>query len=184
MFWLSVSVSVIVSLGVCALYVHLWRRRIRRDMETDAIIGKLRAEIGEIVTELNGTTERNVALIENRISELTNLVERAGKTTGVLRRESEKHDIASQVYTSLERSKPFNPSLNLDVVDDSQTGDPPAEAEAAVPEDIVDFSSLPIREKALFMHRNGESDESIAAKLGMSRGEVELIFSIHDRRPQ
>ena len=84
---------------------------------TDTIAAKLRREVEEMVRDLNGTTERNIALIENRIASLNELIDKAGKTTGVLRRESEKHDIASQVYTSLERSRPLTPSLNL-VVDD------------------------------------------------------------------
>ncbi len=206
MFWVTVSVSVIVSLAVCAVYVSRWRRRIRRDMETDAIIGKLRTEVGEIVTELNGTTERNVALIENRIALLNELIEKAGKSTGVLRRESEKHDIASQVYTSLEKSRPLTPSLNL-VVDDEPTpggfsagstdesrtieaktstdslSEIPSKLNLREPE-AVDFASLPSRDKALFLHRNGESSEQIATSLNLSRGEVELIISVHDRRPR
>ena len=196
MIWLTLSFSVLVSLGVSALYVQLWRRRIRRDLETDAIIGKLRREVGEMVTELNGTTERNIAILEDRISALNKLVDRAGKTTAVLRRESEKHDLASQVYTSLGRSRPVN-ALNLDVigendppevqespssqqVKESDSGD--VETNAARKEEIVDFESLSVREKAMVLHRNGESPEAIGAALEMSRGEVELIISLHDRR--
>ena len=194
MLWVSISASVLVSLAVCALYVHLWRRRIRRDMETDAIIGKLRREVGEIVTELNGTTERNVALLENRIAEMKDLVDRAGKTSGVLKRESEKHDISSRVYTALERSRPVTSSLNLDVVDTAGTdrhGDDtagenqketPAGGELFSTEDVRDFDSLPIREKAIVMHRNGDSIEKIGNALDLSHGEVELIISLHDRK--
>lgn len=213
MLWVSITASVLVSLAVCALYVHLWRRRIRRDMETDAIIGKLRREVGEIVTELNGTTERNVALLENRIAEMKELVEKAGKTSGVLKRESEKHDISSRVYTALERSRPLTPSLNLDVVEAGKVGNPgsggiagaaaaddagtesgagvteesdgrtgPAAGELFSTEQVRDFDSLPIREKAIVMHRSGDSIEKIGTALGLSQGEVELIISLHDRK--
>ena len=196
MLWVSITASVLVSLTVCALYVHLWRRRIRRDMETDAIIGKLRREVGDIVTELNGTTERNVALLENRIAEMKELVDRAGKTSGVLKRESEKHEISSRVYTALERSRPLTGALNLDVVDaaegDNATADDdgagadrqrkPAAGEPLSPGAGRDFKSLPIREKAVVMHRNGDSIEKIGTSLGLSQGEVELILSLHDRK--
>ena len=165
MILLSVSVSVLVSLIVCAVFVYLWRRRLRRELETDAIIKKLKIEVGEMVTELNGTTERNIALLENQIRIVRELVDKAGKTTGVLRREQEKHDLSSRVYTSLSRSKP----LSIDVDNESEP-------------DNVDFDSLSTREKALVLNRKGERPDAIASKLRMSRGEVELIISLHDRR--
>lgn len=198
-------------------------------METDAIIGKLRKEVGEIVTELNGTTERNVALLENRIAALNDLLEKAGKTSGALKRESEKHEISSRVYTALERSRPLAPSLNLDVVEEggvasrslagtgsavgpepalNNTGDPgqdrphdtdagtgrtgenrPLEAGKAAGATANDHSgeiaapsNLSVRERALVMHRNGDSTEKIGSVLGLSAGEVELIISLHERR--
>lgn len=126
-----------------------------------------------MVTELNGTAERNIALLENQIRTVNELVDKAAKTTGVLQKEKEKHDLASRVYTSLGRSKP----LKLDVEDEISKTPEPIEAEP------VDFDSLPLREKALVLHRKGNSLDSIATELDMSRGEVELIISLHDRRP-
>lgn len=172
MILLSILISVFLPLAVCMLFVYFWRRRLRRELETDAIIGKLRTEVGAMVTELNGTTERNIALLENQIRTVNELIDRAGKATGALQKEKEKHELSSRVYTSLSRSKP----LKLDVEEESPKKPDPIESEPA------DFDSLPVREKALLLHRKGSSLDSIATELDMSRGEVELIISLHGRR--
>jgi uncharacterized membrane-anchored protein YhcB (DUF1043 family) len=172
MVWTNIVFPLLISLGVSALYVHLWRRRIRRELETDAIIGKLRTEVDQMVTELNGTTERNIALLEDRIRQTNELVEKAAKAAGVLKRESEKQDFSNQVYTSLGKSRP----LNLTVDDENEV------PERSVVEEPVDFESLSVREKALVLHRRGQNADSIASELNMSRGEVELMISLHDRR--
>ena len=45
----------------------------------------------------------------------------------------------------------------------------------------LDFDSLSVKDKTLVLHRRGETSDAIAANLGMSRGEVELIISLHDK---
>ena len=173
MILLSVSVSVLASLVTCVVFVYLWRRRLRRELEIDMIVKKLKIEVGEMVTELNGTTERNIALLENQIRIVRELIDKAGKTTGVLKREKVKHDLASRVYTSLSRSKP----LSIDVENESES-----ENEPESDSNSIDFESLSTREKALVLNRQGEGLDTIASKLKLSRGEVELIISLHDRR--
>ena len=143
----------------------------RRELESEIIIKKLKIEIGEMVTALNGTTERNIALLENKIHIINTLISKAGKTAGVLKREQEKSKTADSVYTSLGRSKPLTIDVEDEAVEDIKTESP-----------IIDFESLPIREKALVLHRKGESLDSIASRLDMSLGEIELIISLHERR--
>lgn len=175
MILLSVSVSVLASLVTCVVFVYLWRRRLRRELEIDMIVKKLKIEVGEMVTELNGTTERNIALLENQIRIVRELVDKAGKTTGVLKREKVKHDLAGRVYTSLSRSKP----LSIDAENESESE---SESEPEPDSNSIDFDSLSTREKALVLNRQGEGLDTIASKLKLSRGEVELIISLHDRR--
>ncbi len=168
MIFLSIVISFFVSLSFCLLFVFFWRRRIRHELETGKIIKNLKVEIGEMVTALNGTTERNIALLENQIRVINEQIEKAAKAAGVLKREQEKQETVSQVYSSLARSKP----ITLDV--EVQGTEIP----------LIDFEKLPIREKALVLHRKGDSPDTIAARLDMSRGEIELILSLHEGRPQ
>jgi hypothetical protein len=172
MLLLSVSLSIFASFTVCWVYSLLWRRRVRKNLETDILIGKLKAEIGQMVTELNGSAERNIELLENRIRTASELVEKAVKTAGVLEKEKEKQESVDRVYTALARSRP----LSIDVEVHS------VQAENMELPDTADFDSLPVREKALVLYRRGENIDSIGEKLSMSRGEVDLIISLHDRR--
>lgn len=129
------------------------------------------------MTELNGTAERNIALLENQIRTISELTEKAGKVAAVLQREKDKHDLADRVYTSLSRSKPL--TLN---VEESSIPEKPAGNTVVIEPEAADFDTLPVREKALILHRKGNSLDSIAGELDLSRGEVELIISLHDRR--
>ncbi|RKX73020.1 MAG: hypothetical protein DRP60_12635 [Spirochaetes bacterium] len=168
MILLSIVISFFVSLAFCSGFIVFWRRRVRRGLETETIIKKLRTEIGEMITALNGTTERNIALLENKIRIINEQIDKAAKAAGVLKREHEKQEAVSQVYSSLARSKP----LTLAVEDDN------------LPAPSIDFETLSIREKALLLHRKGDSPDTIATRLDMSRGEIELIISLHEGRPQ
>ena len=60
------SIQLLLSLG---LYLIL-ARRIERVRNVDDAVDRIRAEVGQIVTELNQTTDRNVTLIEDRIRAL------------------------------------------------------------------------------------------------------------------
>ena len=162
----SVAASIVVTLAACFLFARHWRRRMHRGLETEALMRRLRGELAELITEMNGTTERNVALLETRIHALGSLVERAGKVERVLERETEKSENLHRVYSELGRNRGLNITL------EEETKLDPA----------VEFDLLPIREKALVLHRRGEGLDRIADTLSMSRGEVELIISLHDRR--
>lgn len=165
---LSIVISFFVSLSFCLMFVFFWRRRVSRELETETIIKKLRVEIGEMVTALNGTTERNIALLENQIRVIHEQIDKAAKAAGALKREQEKQETVSHVYSSLARSKPL--TLDVEIPEKSKP--------------VIDFDSLPIREKALVLHRKGDSPDTIASRLDMSRGEIELIISLHEGRPQ
>ncbi|HPX90788.1 MAG TPA: hypothetical protein PKZ93_04650, partial [Spirochaetota bacterium] len=44
---------------------------------------KLRKEMGEIITEFNSTAERNITILENKISILKRLLNEAGNIKGI-----------------------------------------------------------------------------------------------------
>ena len=185
MIFLSAFVSLIVSLLTCLLFFYFRNRRLRRESEIETTVKKIRIEVGEMVTALNGTTERNIALIEDRVNRLNKLIDKAGKAAGALKRVEEKNEKAAEVYSSLSRSKP----ISIEVEDNSTSSATAAPAVSAVssataapPAPEVNFDSLSIREKALVLYRKGDNPDEIASRLNMSRGEIELIISLHERR--
>ena len=62
--------------GFVALYVLL-RRAVMRRMSARNMVPELRSEVAALIAELNGTTERNVALLEDGIGRLQELLRSA-----------------------------------------------------------------------------------------------------------
>lgn len=99
--WYTVLITLVIDVGGLLLVYAVLRDRIRRATSAAAQIAELREEVSRLVVELNQTTERNVALIEDRISGLTEILAAADKKIGLLHREIEKHDVGTQVYSRL-----------------------------------------------------------------------------------
>ncbi len=188
MFWASVSAAVVISLSVCLLYGALLRRRLRNRSGIEPLTENLRKEVDNLVLELNSTTERNIALLENRINALKEMLDQARKTAGVLRREQEQHHLASQVYTHLEQAASRNTPLNLKVEEkENETPQSVVEKNPSQPApeegtEVPDMQSMTVREKVILQYSRGENVDAISQTLGISPGEVELIISLHRRR--
>jgi len=138
-----------------------FQHRMDRRLSSPELLEKVRREIGGMITELNMTTERNIGLIEERLSVLKETLDRADKRILLMKREAEKHEVGAQVYDRIRR--------NREQPDDEA---PPRE-EGRKPvsyQEVVD------------LHGKGISPGVIAARLGATVGEVELIISLRDRR--
>ena len=99
--WYTILVTLIIDVGGLFLMYALLRDRVRRATSAAAQIAELREEVSRLVVELNQTTERNVALLEDRITGLTDLLAASDRKIGLLRREIERHDVGAQVYSRL-----------------------------------------------------------------------------------
>jgi hypothetical protein len=99
--WYTVLITLILDIGGLLLIYVLLRDRVRRAASSDAHIAEIRDEVSRLLVELNRTTDRNIALIEDRIGSLNELLSSADKKIGLLRRETEKHDVGTQIYSRL-----------------------------------------------------------------------------------
>jgi hypothetical protein len=87
----------------------LLRARIRRYLELENLLSGVREESRALVMELNETADRNVSLLEDRISVLKALLEELDRRMGVARREFEKRDVERDVYSRLASRRPIVP---------------------------------------------------------------------------
>jgi hypothetical protein len=108
--WYAILVSLVVDIGGLLLVYVLLRDRVRRATSAEAQIAEIRDEVSRLVVELNQTTDRNIALVEDRISSLNEQLAVADKKIGLLRREIEKHDVGTQVYNRLGETRPRAPA--------------------------------------------------------------------------
>lgn len=229
------SVLLAVNLAGLVLIFLYVRGRIRKALEVDGLQERLREELGQLVRDLNQTTDRNITLLEDAVRSLKDAVAEADRRAAVLRREAERRVQEGAVYDRLGRMRQTSPSggepdRRDDAPDpaaraarhpESASRDPerdsadlrvpvrpgapgglrtvprseagrdfpgtgPAPLQPSIP--FVSFSSTPLRsapplkEEVLSLNRRGISSDLIAAKLGVTVAEVELIVSLEEQK--
>lgn len=144
-----------------ALVYFLLKKKISRTLAAATVLREVREEVNRILVELNQTTHRNVTLLEDRISSLTELLGKADKKIALVRREAEKQDLAGRLYAELagRRQDPTKP-------EPEQPATPPADRQL----------------EAVRLAQAGLSPSLIARRLGLTPGEVELILSLAEHK--
>jgi len=151
---------ILANIALLVGFFFYFRRRIDRALETDSIVKAIQDEVNQMIVDFNGTTDRNIALIEERIGRLQGLLANADKRITVLKKESDKTRASDEVYTQL---KPRGP------LSEAPPSETPVRAKSP-------------REEVLDLHHQGMDAKRIASKLNKTLGEVELIISLGDRR--
>jgi hypothetical protein len=176
--WYTILVLLVVDVGGLLIIHALMRDRVRRATQAASQIAEIREEVSRILVELNQTTDRNIALIEDRLASLNEQLGVADKKIGLLRRESEKHDVGTQVYSRLAeaRARPAPvPPLSVELS--------PMPAASPAPASIAAAGGAPdLHERVMMLHRAGFSASLIASRVGAPLGEVELIISLEQRK--
>ncbi len=95
-------VTLLIVQAIAFLILLVWlKRRVDRELSADRALEQVRKEVGDLITELNATTERNITLIEDRVQRLNRILETTDRKIGVLKKEAEKHEFGSAMYTDL-----------------------------------------------------------------------------------
>jgi hypothetical protein len=170
-----VILVVLNALGCLVIYLVL-SGRIRRSASPDAQIKGLREEVDRLVIALNQTTERNIALMEDKIAELSELLLKADKKIGLIRTESGKHDAGAKVYSRILQSKNFKPAPEPEAPDAAAI--PAAEERQERPGGAL----RDLRAEVLSLHREGLPATLISSRVGAPLGEVELVISLEKRK--
>ena len=181
--WLALALS-LVTISVVAIVLL---RRVDARMRQDVALDEIKREVAAIVTELNQTTERNIALIEDRISRLEELTDRADRRITALQGIEDRDRAADRTYSRL---KP--PSLPAE----KRLDEYPADGETPALSDAPDIIQLKLgqqasspgggvrdafREKVRALRRDGLGAEQIASRLGTTVGEVDLVLALDER---
>ena len=135
--------------GYFIVYLIL-KTKLRQSVDPKSILESIREEVDRIIVELNSTTDRNITLLEDKVQSLSALLEQADKKIGILKREIEKHELSSKVYSELAHGR---------------KGTQVAEEQDR-------------RTQVLNLHRQGISKSAIAKRLGITLAEIELIVTL------
>ena len=177
----TILILAAVVAGYAVVY-FLLKKKIARALGSASILREVREEVNRILVELNQTTHRNVTLIEDRIAALSELLARADKKIALVRREEEKKELADRLYTELasRRRGPESPAFTP-----ASPGSAPASPGSTVPPPAPEGPTegrSDRMEEAVRLAQAGLSPALISRRLGLTRGEVELILSLAERQ--
>ncbi len=185
---MSTLLAILLNILVAAVLYIVLNKKIDRQLNPKEMLDRIRGEVEDIIKELNHTTERNIGLIEDRVESLKNLLESTDRRLAVLRREAEKHELSTAVYTSiLQQNRKRGPEQSLPAApEDKPATDSghPHDLPIAEPADETPTKRTDTREQVLDLHRKGISPSVIAGRVGSTIGEVELIISLQGSRRQ
>ena len=181
--------------------------RLKTVFSPQKILANLKTEVDNLVADIGRETDRDVAILENRIVALRTLIDEADRRVGLARRETEKQSREALILDALSETSPkpavteVSPGYsdfrkpdkpNFDKF--PETGAP--EPAISAPEPAISAvhvynrnsfvrrpvpiqPSVPVHEKVIDLARKGLSAEFIASTLSLSQGEVELIININ-----
>lgn len=166
-----------------------FRRRVKRELHPDQILGEIREETGMLLAELNKTTDRNINLMEEKIAETRKVLDEADQRITLLKRDMDRHQRSQTVYSRMLR--PLPQPLPLE---GEPASPPPAEAVAAAAAPVESEASALEKEargaekkeeespdftrRVIDLYRKGFSSDLIARELHASISEVELIVTL------
>ncbi len=241
----SILVGAVIDIGGLVLIWFILRARIAKALEIDGLLAEARKEARLLTIEINETTDRNITLVEDRLTALRELLAEADRRIGVVRRETGRRQAETDVYSRLGRRPPVRAELfpgeggrfgegpdfaasvepdasppspeptvvplafgegraptrdGQDLYEGEEESHPGRDAATAasraeavplplaprLPEIVTASASVippkSLRERALELHRSGFSPDIIAARLGATVSEIELLVSLEEGR--
>ena len=160
------------------LLFGIWANRaISRRLKPERVLSQLHDEVDRMVTEFNQTSEHNISLLEEQISQLRHVIGdgdvlleevREVMTSMETRRDELVHvlDRASSAQSERDERNASPAGEEGEVVQVSFGGRP------------VEREEEDVRASVLRMHRTGLALDIIASHTGMTVGEIELIVSL------
>jgi hypothetical protein len=187
---MPVSLALLAGLNALALicmYLY-FKDRITRRLEAEKLLDKLRSEagriVGEMIQDLNRITDRNITLMENKVSELQRILETADRRILLMHKEAHKEEEAGKLSAKLRKSLPV--ARAREGLSESARASPEGAKPAAL---LPEEQPAPTEEDAaaqadeiLDLYRKGISPELIAKRLNLQAGEVRFVISLREQK--
>ncbi len=195
----------IIAQIVISLVLVLWTRStVRRFLGSGEELERIRREIGALMVELDSSADRNVTVLEDRLRALKDLVNEADRRLSMLGQDRSRRQAESIVYDRLGRTNATaalstapaerHPERSSErqaekVPEPSRERLPDETAQHTAPEvPFIRFSDKPLpleepfADKVLSLSRRGFSSDIIAARLGATIAEIDLVISLERER--
>lgn len=143
----------------------------------------LNREIRSLIAEINQAGDRNISVLEDRIAQLSELVDKSDRQIDDARMMLEYLDSRSGFAAMPPAGAPpaAAPAPEPEpAASEPPASEPPASEPAESPEE--DREDGDTRDTVLTLYRQGLSQDLIASRTGIAIGEVELIISLQGQR--
>jgi hypothetical protein len=199
---MDLVISILIVIAVQFGSFVILRSRIQRELNATSLLKDVQDEVDGMVRELNLSAERNIALLEARIEELESLLSQSDQKLVLLAKELDRRERSTEVYTQLKKpqitiaEEPASEPEPVAVAETAFRSEPvpavaapsptpaqPAAVSAAEPQLAFEDEPTPaprtLTERVLGFRDQGLDTGAIAGATGATRGEVELILSLH-----
>ena len=111
--------AIIIVCTLCFVNLLLWFlffKKFKKIFSTDDIIENTRTELNRMILDVNRNAERNITLIESKISDLKAIISQADSHVSLLKSEIEKNIMADNYKSKVKSvisSSPANPSYKV-----------------------------------------------------------------------
>ncbi len=205
---LFIGVAINIAL-VAFLYLHL-NSKIKKRNTSAQILAEIRGELEEMIVELNQTADRNINIIEERITRLSKTIEEADRRIRLLKKSTDTFTMSSATYSRIKPKVPKQPSPEKKKTEDpnsefnfdgrerqteeksrpavsgvkgSVDGETLRENEEAASKRIESDPGLSgMREQVRELHEQGLSSELIASRVGATLGEIDLMITLMEEK--
>ena len=176
---MDLLISLLLATAVQFLLFLYLRGRIEQQLKATDLLKNVQTEIDSMVRELNLSAERNIGVLEQRLSEMEGLLGKADQKVMLLQRELDRRDRATETYAQMRRPLPEPESIPAVALEVAVVPEP---VPVPVPEPIARVEVPPppksLKQKVLEYRAAGRSPNEIATLTGATQGEVELILSL------
>jgi len=183
----------IVAQIIISLVLVLWTRStVRKFLGSGEELERIRREIGALIVELDSSADRNVTVLEDRLKSLKELLGEADKRLSMLGQDRSRRQVEGIIYDRLGRNTApadLSPAAAEKVAEPVLERLPDESALKSASEiPFIRFSEKPLAieepfaDKVLSLSRRGFSSDIIAASLGATIAEVDLVISLERER--
>jgi hypothetical protein len=172
-----------VSLILCCFFFIFFRSYIHRRTTREDIIASYREEVNKLIVDLNAITDRDITLVEERISSLKKILEETDKRLAVYVREFERRKHSESLYTNL--AQVSNKTIIGGNAPEKPVPEPDIKGPAVQPplfSEPTEPDARPFKEQVALLAASGLSNSKIAARLSVSESEVDLTLSLLNRK--
>lgn len=182
----AILIMVAMQIIVAVVLIVWTRSQVRSAMGSGDEIAKVRREIGALIIELDASADRNITIVEDRIKSLKDMIAEADSRIAILSQERARRPPEGIVYDRLGRA----PEQRQKAPAPDYSAPSPASVEPKPEQEIpfIRFSDKPVPIEEPFadavrtLSLRGFSSDIIAARLGATIAEVDLVISLDAER--